>query len=696
MGAFARPPGPGRVGRVLAAGILTVLAGCLACRSRPDPAAMVAEADSLRDQYDKDARLRAIEEYRVAAAAWARIGDHRSAAVAAHRMGATFGLLGLLRESVQAFGEALTLSRHSGDLALESEILSDLGSGEATIADRPDLFTAAEAHCEKALALARQIHTSRETAKALSCRGDVEYYRRDLDRALGYYGEAETLWQHLGDRQGLALVARLTGAVHSDLSDLDRAHRCYQRSLELSTALGDRQEEAIVLVHEARLLARRGESQAALDRYEKALVALEAMGDLVWEGSALTGIASVYRETGDAGAALGYYERAQRVFARAGLDSVAIDILIALGETSLAAGDPSAALKRFAEVRAAADALDNRYWQAWALRFAGLAHLALGEPEPARTSLERALDVQRSLGDPRLEARVRADLGTAHHLLGAYQTAARFSERAVALSRQSGDRVTEAAALFGLARTSASANDLARARAFIEASLGVAESLRTDVERRDLRSAFLASVYHRYELHIDILMRLHGQRGGTGLAGLAFEASEKARARSLLENLAEARVDPAAGVDPDLLSRERRCQEAFEKLAERRRQLSVALAASAEATALAEEHRSLERLYNQIQAENPARQSPLCRPRPAAAAAPRGHSARGATTKARCCSSTRSARNAATCGPSPGRATPATFCRRARPSRNWRVASTPASPTGGGQLGPGSARMPAV
>ena len=51
-------------------------------------------------------------------------------------MGATFGLLGLLRESVQAFGEALTLSRRSGDLALESEILGDLESGEATIADR--------------------------------------------------------------------------------------------------------------------------------------------------------------------------------------------------------------------------------------------------------------------------------------------------------------------------------------------------------------------------------------------------------------------------------------------------------------------------------------------------------------------------------------------------------------------------------
>ncbi len=95
----------------------------------------------------------------------------------------------------------------------------------------------------------------------------------------------------------------------------------------------------------------------------------------------------------------------------------------------------------------------------------------------------------------------------------------------------------------------------------MESSLGVAESLRTDVERRDLRSAFLASVYHRYELHIDILMRLHGQRGGAGLAGLRVRSQREARARSLLESLAEARRRSGSGVDPDLLIRERRCQD---------------------------------------------------------------------------------------------------------------------------------------
>jgi CHAT domain-containing protein/tetratricopeptide (TPR) repeat protein len=618
-GVFTREAASRQVIRLLVVGLLAVLAGCIACRSSPDPAALVAEADLLRRQFDKDARLRAIERYRAALAAWTRSGDERNAAITAQRMGSTFGLLGRLRESVQALAEALRLSQGSGDRALESDILSDLGSGEALAADRPDLFTDAEGHCETALALARQSGATRETAKALSCRGDVEYYRRELDRALAYYGQAEMLWQQLGDRRGLALVARLTGAVHSDLSDLDRAHQCYQRSLALSTALGDKQEEAIVLVHEARLLARRGESQEALNRYEKALVALEGMGDLVWEGSTLTGIASVYRETGDAGAALGHYERARRVFERAGLNSVAVDMLIALGETSLAAGDPSAALTRFEEVRTVADQLDNRYWQAWALRFAGVAHLARGEPQRARSSLERALEVQRSIADPRLEARVRADLGTAHHLLGAHGTAAGFFERAVALSRQSGDRVTEATGLFGLARASASAHDLAGARAFMESSLVVAESLRTDVERRDLRSAFLASVFQRYELHIDILMRLHGQRGGAGLAARAFEASERARARSLVESLTDARVDPAVGVDPDLLRREQLCKEAFENLAERRRRLTGTASASVGTRSLDEEHRSLEGRYNQIQADirrsNP-RYAALAQPQP--------------------------------------------------------------------------------
>ena len=52
-------------------------------------------------------------------------------------------------------------------------------------------------------------------------------------------------------------------------------------------------------------------------------------------------------------------------------------------------------------------------------------------------------------------------------------------------------------------------------------------------------------------------MRLHKQKPSAGYDGKALEASERSRARSLLEILAEANADIREGVDATLLNRER-------------------------------------------------------------------------------------------------------------------------------------------
>jgi CHAT domain-containing protein len=67
----------------------------------------------------------------------------------------------------------------------------------------------------------------------------------------------------------------------------------------------------------------------------------------------------------------------------------------------------------------------------------------------------------------------------------------------------------------------------------------------------------MASVRDRYELEIDLLLREH-QRGPTdGFDALAFEASERARARSFLDGLAQARAGIHEGASTTLLERER-------------------------------------------------------------------------------------------------------------------------------------------
>ena len=93
-------------------------------------------------------------------------------------------------------------------------------------------------------------------------------------------------------------------------------------------------------------------------------------------------------------------------------------------------------------------------------------------------------------------------------------------------------------------------------------------------------------------------MRLHELSPRAGLAAAAFEAAERARARSLLDNLAQAGVDLHNGVDPDLLKRESAAKKGFDDWAARRiRNTGPAQQAEVEA------YRNLEDTYQHIQAE---------------------------------------------------------------------------------------------
>jgi CHAT domain-containing protein len=320
-------------------------------------------------------------------------------------------------------------------------------------------------------------------------------------------------------------------------------------------------------------------------------------------------------ETADA---LDYLERARACFEKAGLNSFLGDVLLSLGETYLVSGNDTAALGRFERALELGTELRNPLWQAYALRFIGVVYLFRNVPATAVEYFERSLDAQQRITDPRFQAQTRADLGEAFRLLGQFDRAQASLDAALALSRAAEDHVGEARALSGLARVSMSLDDLDTARRHVVRALTVAESVRAEVESRDLRASYFASVHRYHELHMEVLMRLHKVHPGKGLAAAAFEASERARARSLLDGLTEAGVDLRKGVDRDLLTREQALQLAFDNWAERQRQLT-SVAAGTGARGGADEYRDLETRYNQVQAEirrRSPRYAALAKPRP--------------------------------------------------------------------------------
>jgi CHAT domain-containing protein len=133
-------------------------------------------------------------------------------------------------------------------------------------------------------------------------------------------------------------------------------------------------------------------------------------------------------------------------------------------------------------------------------------------------------------------------------------------EEALKLARDIGETGIEAVAIAEIARVERDLGDLEQALNRIETSLDLVESLRAKIRIEDLRVSFLASKHNNYEFYIDLLMRLHERRPSAGYDALAFEASERARGRNLLDVIGATRAGIRQGADPQSLERQRSLQ----------------------------------------------------------------------------------------------------------------------------------------
>lgn len=122
-----------------------------------------------------------------------------------------------------------------------------------------------------------------------------------------------------------------------------------------------------------------------------------------------------------------------------------------------------------------------------------------------------------------------------------------------------------------------------------------------------------------YEFYIELLMQLHQQQPAAGYDGRALQASERARARSLLEMLAEAGADIRQGVDAALLARERALQQSLNDAARAQIKINSGPHTAEESAASAKELDALTSEYQQVEGQirqTSPRYAALTQPRP--------------------------------------------------------------------------------
>jgi CHAT domain-containing protein/Tfp pilus assembly protein PilF len=472
---------------------------------------------------------------------------------------------------------------------------------------------------QEAMELFRRAGDRKREANTLNNIGTVYNSLGEKQKALETHNEVLPIRRAIGDRRGEAVALNNIGLVYWSLGEMEKALEKYNEALPIRRAVGDRSGEAVTLNNIGLVYWSLGEMQKALEKYNEALPIRRAVGDRIGEAVTLNNIGEVYRSLGETEKALEKYSEALSIRRAVGDRSGEANTLNSIGGAYGALGEMRKALEKYNEALPIRRAVGDRRGEAVTLNNIGVVYRSLGEMEQALEKHNEALPIFRAMGDRGSEAKTLNNIGRVYYSLGDIQKAQDRYNEALTISQDIGDRINEAGALLSIAQIEQKRGNLILARQTIEQAIDIVESLRADIVSQELRASYLASQQGLYQSYIEVLMQMHRQNPAAAFDAAALAVSERARARTLLELLAEARADIRQAVDSSLLERERSLQQRLTAKATAQVNLLNRKHTPAQAEAIAKEIASITAEYEEVEAQIRAsspRYAALTQPQP--------------------------------------------------------------------------------
>lgn len=403
--------------------------------------------------------------------------------------------------------------------------------------------------------------------------GQIHYRLGEIREAVEQLEAARELYERHGSaREKLPLLNDL-GAAYRLAGEAPAALACHQEALELAERVNSRAGIATALNNIGLAYNSLGELHQALDFYHRAMAEWQRLGFLDRYSTALHNVGQIYATLGRTEEAADFLDQALELRRRLDDPRRLVSTLTAVGWVSQLEGEPAGALEYFAEALRLARQAADRIGEAVTLDLRAAAYRDLGRTTEARDSYLTALDIFRASGSLLDQAHTLSHLGELYDVTGDAPAAAESHRQAVELFRKIGDVNGQASALAAAARAARRRGDLRAARGQLEAALELAESVRGRLQSRTLRRDYAARRYGIHAEYVDLLMELEATEPGRGHTQRALEASERSRARSLLESLAEAEAGVRERAPEELLAAERVARAAIARAERRRRDL---------------------------------------------------------------------------------------------------------------------------
>ena len=553
------------------------------------------EAQQLCSEGDADSCRLALPKYERALALWKTVDDMEQQGTVLRRIGRLYSGFGDSKRALEYFVRSQKLCETFASVRCNLETRNELSPLYALLGD----IDKAWEQCDGALKLSRDSRNRAGEAQALNNIGEVYYSRGDREKAIEQYQQALSIWNDLKDDKGQAQTLLYLGYSFSDLRKTQQATTSYAQAFALFEKVNDIRGRAQTLTAIGHLHNANGESQAALEHYDRAAPLFRRTGDRLEEARVLNGMGFVYDKLGEPKRAIEYYQQARRLFRAVDYKNGESTTLILIAKIELAIGDHAAALRDLQESLRIIG--DDQGLEAALLSEIGMARASSGDMSGAFEASRQALELNRRVKDRYRESYTLGNIAYLQERTGAKQEALNSYNDALALSKAVGDRPGQSLMLFNIARVLRDLGNLDQARRNTEEALEINDTLRTKVSGDEMRALYSATVHRLYDFYVDLLMRLYASRQDESFVVKAFEASERGRARSLLEMLSEGRKNIREGVDAALLEREQDLQRRIRESTAQRIQLAEDETSTKKVAELEKQLDELATEYQQLQ-----------------------------------------------------------------------------------------------
>jgi CHAT domain-containing protein/tetratricopeptide (TPR) repeat protein len=454
---------------------------------------------------------------------------------------------------IALYNVALWEARRDGDGKQEAELHLRLGDAYGQLSGSR-AWTKAVDHYGDALAAASEAGDRDRQANALLSRGTL-YRGADYQLALRDFQRMLAIVRADGRKAQVARALQEIGSVQMNLGQFEQARVSLEEALQVAGMAKNPIVLAAAPYYLGRLHRIQGEFDRAIERFQQALVASQDPAAQGSPGNTLLAMGTTYFYSGDSDLALAKYQAALAVGREARKPEITATALASIGRVLQSQGRIEQALESYRRASETYGTGGKDSDRALVLYYIGMAQVAWGRPGAALGPLEQALALYRRTGQQPRQAQALLEIATAYRDRGDLTAAeTRFGQvRALAEGLQGAD--LKSLCLYRWAGLDRRRGDLPAAAGRLREALALIEDARRRVSSQELRTTFFASKRQYYDLYIELLMELDAREPGRRYAESAFEASESARSRVLLELIASGPSQILSHVSPELRRR---------------------------------------------------------------------------------------------------------------------------------------------